>query len=180
MWRYYLKYHKITLTEFAKTNFTFFAEPGFGGTGGSISDKHCASNYISMLYGRGGDALDQLGVKCGNDFWDAGNVGGSGGSYRELSCIGGFTSVKVTYGDFIGKVSAYCKASNSYQSIGEARNGQTNSYTGELRCIGSNQVLVRAVISGGALVDRVTFYCGGNKRYIKLLIHMILFFLNYR
>ena len=149
--------------------------PSFGGSGGGGNVvKHCTLDYISEFYGKAGDAVDGLGVKCGGHFWDAGYVGGKSGASRSVTCIDGFSAAKVTYGELVGQVAVYCKAKGEYYSIGNAGWSKARGKTGQLKCDG-NQVLVRADISGGSYVDRVTFYCGGIRYALYITFMKILF-----
>ena len=136
--------------------------PEFGSAGGVVTAKSCSSSYISRMYGRQGHAVDRLGFACGDSYSDVGAVGGFGGVDVTNNCIGGFTSVKVTYGLYVSKINAFCKSSNSYKSMGDGIFTQSYTHNGELKC-NSNQVLVSAEISVGDwnIVNRVHFICGG-------------------
>ena len=147
--------------------------PSFGGPGGGGNVlKYCSHDYISEFYGKAADAVSRLGVKCGNHFWDAGYVGGSDGSDRSIKCIDGFSAAKVTYGDYVGEISVLCKFRNTYESIGSAKHDRSRDKTGVLLC-DEKKVLIRVDISGGSLVDRVRFYCGGIPLYIHINIIVV-------
>jgi hypothetical protein len=137
---------------------------GFGGSGGAGSSRKCSQSYVSAIYGRAGGLVDRFGVKCGANFQDAGYSGGDGGGDVGYDCIGGYSSVKVSFGKYVGYISAFCKASNAYQSIGAGTHGDGTGVVGELRCSG-NQILSGVDLNSGAYIDRATFFCGGSLRY---------------
>jgi hypothetical protein len=139
---------------------------GFGGSSGAGSSMKCTQSYISAIYGKADTLVDRFGVKCGADFQDAGSYGGNGGfNVSPRTCIGGYSSVKVTFSKYVGSISAFCKATNAYQKIGLGIHEDASGIIADLQC-NDNQILTGVDINSDVYVDRVTFFCGGSLAYV--------------
>ena len=122
----------------------------FGGSGGSYKELLCNNNtFVTEIFGRSGDAIDQLGIKC-SDGKQRMSAGGKGGKEFNNSSSNGFNKVDVKTGK-TGKYVNNIKVLNNSVGGSEGINHTISCKQNE-KIVGFN---VRA----GSLIDNIQVVC---------------------
>lgn len=118
----------------------------FGGSSGSNNELLCDQNtFVTEIFGRSGDAIDQLGIKCSNN--KQMSAGGNGGNVFNIPSPNGFNKIDVKTGKYVNNI----KVGNN--SFGKS---QGNNHT--ISCK-QNEKIVGFNVRAGSLIDNIQVVC---------------------
>ncbi len=130
--------------------------------GQPVAPRVCTTGYVTDIYGRSGDVIDNLGMKC-SDGTDLGTIGGAGGNPFAIRNADGFSTINVLPGNTMLNRNSYAYTLHQIAAIADddttIRTGN-NPAPGQILTCPSGQKIVGFAGRSRQYVDSLTVLCG--------------------